>query len=38
MTKLEKLDNLIVPKPMPKDVTLSLTRSFDDPQETVDTY
>jgi hypothetical protein len=34
----EKLQNLVIPKPMPKDVTLSLTRSFDDPRETVDTY
>lgn len=34
----EKLQQLIVPKPMPKDVTLSLTRSFGDPRETVDTY
>lgn len=34
----EKLQNLIVLKPMPRDVTLSLTRSFDDPQETVETY
>ena len=34
----EKLHNLVIPKPMPEDVTLSLTRSFDDPRETVDTY
>jgi len=34
----EKLRNLIIPKPMPKDVTLSLTRSVRDPRETVDTY
>jgi len=33
-----KLRQLIVPKPMPRDVTLSLTRSFDDPRETVGTY
>ena len=34
----EKLRNLLIPKPMPKDVTLSLTRSFDSPSETVETY
>ncbi|MBN1874410.1 MAG: hypothetical protein JXA33_09275 [Anaerolineae bacterium] len=34
----EVLKHIVIPKPMPKDVTLSLTNSFDDPRETVDTY
>jgi len=34
----EKLRNLVVLKPMPRDVTLSLSRSFEDARETVDTY
>ena len=34
----EILKHIIIPKPMPKDVTLSLTSSFDDPQETITTY
>jgi len=34
----EELRRLVRPKPMPKDVTLSLTHCFDDPRDTVDTY
>ncbi len=34
----EKLQHLVIPKPMPEDVTLSLRRSFDNPLQTVDDY